>query len=419
MAATVAGAQIITQGDTAVIDRVQTAGPSDVTISREKIYELGNDKSIGSTTGTPEVTYNVESLDVSTEFEVKLIGGDPDTFPSTPGSNEIDFKDAIPIDMLNLFKEKKRSNDITSGVIVPYASLSSVTYSFGVSANASQSFTLNADTQLITPGQPYAQQFTNTGVGPYTISRTADLYSRSGESIYILSVKLEDSVTGLYKRVFYDASGTSGYTNSTTSFTLPEDESAMYDTVKVTYSSATKTPYDEDGVGPNGQSVHKSTLLVPAAVRSENIEIWLGSADATPVWTKMTAVQSLEATWSVTPENGEELGNPYFTYSEYDVPDVSGSIGIKPISTYDLARKLSQFTGTPTNEVIGPESTVPVQIEARIKHPDTGNVLKTIYVPDARFDVPGFQGQVQTRLENTLNYTSDGGEMFIYNGSRV
>ena len=42
--ATIAGAQILTQGGISVIDRIQSAGPSDLTISRDKIYELGNDK---------------------------------------------------------------------------------------------------------------------------------------------------------------------------------------------------------------------------------------------------------------------------------------------------------------------------------------------------------------------------------------
>ena len=419
MAATIHGAQILTQAGVSVLDRVQSAGPGDVSISRDKIYELGNDKSIGTTTGVPEVSYSVESFDVSCEFECRLIGENPATFPTTPGTNEIDFKDALPIDMLSIFKTRKNSDTVETGVISPYLALSSVSYSFGVGDNASQSFSLNGDTELLTPGQPYYAEIVNTGTGPYTIPRTADKYNDSGRDVYILSVMLKDSVTKAYKRVFFDQAGVTGYTNTSTTFTLPAAEQATYDTICITYSSSTKVNYDDDGVGPNGQTVHEGLLVKPAAVQAKDLDVYIGTNDATPVFTRMISVQNIQATWSVTMENGEELGNNRFTYTEYDVPDVSGSIGIKPISVADLADKFSRVTGVPAAEVIGPNSSVPVPLEMRVRHPDTGVVLKTIYIPDARFDIPGFTGQVNSRLENTLNFTSDTGEMFVYNGARV
>lgn len=412
------GASILTQAGKSVLDRVQSAGPSDLSINRTKIYELGNENSIGSVADIPETSYNVESYDVSTEFECRIINRNPATFPSTVGSNEIDFRNAVPQDFLNLFKAKKTSSVITSGVISPYQTLSGVTYRFGVGDYATQTFAFNGDTELLVPGQPYSEEFTNIGVGPYTIARTADLYNDTGDSVYILSVMLCHSTDNTYERVFYDASGDSGYTNTTTTFTLPEDKSATYDTVKVTYSSQTKVAYPQTGSNPNGSLVHQTTSVVPAAVRSEHLDVYIGTVAATPVWTRMNSVQSVEASWSVTLENGEELGNKRYTYSEYDVPDVSGNIGIKAISNVDLMNKLSQITGVSASQVIGPNSSVPVPLEMHVRHPDTGVRMKTIYVPDARFDLPGINGQVQTRLENTLNFTSDSGQMFVYNGSR-
>lgn len=412
------GSQVLTQAGKSVLDRVQSAGPSDLSVSRTKIKELGNELSIGSVADKAEVTYNVESFDTSVEFEARLVGKNPNTFPSTPGSNEIDFKNAVPMDMLSLFKTTKTSSTIASGVISPYLSLSAVTYRFGVGDSATQTFTMNGDTELLVPGQPYYEEFTNIGVGPYTIAHAADLYADGVDSIRVLSVQLCSSTSGLYERVFYDSTGDAGYTNTTTTFTLPEDTSATYDTVKVTYSSQDKTPYTQTGNNPNGEKVHQTVSVVPAAVRSEHLDVYIGTYAATPTWSRMNSVQNVEANWSVTLENGEELGNKHYTYSEYDVPDVSGSIGIKAISTADLANKLSQITGVPSNQVIGPNSSVPIPIEMHVRHPDTGLRLKTIYIPDARFDLPGFNGQVDTRLENTLNWTSDSGQMLVYNGSR-
>mgnify|MGYP000971123469 FL=1 len=61
--ATITGSQILTQAGKSVLDRVQSAGPSDLSVTRNRIYELGNELSISTTTDIPEVTYNVESYD--------------------------------------------------------------------------------------------------------------------------------------------------------------------------------------------------------------------------------------------------------------------------------------------------------------------------------------------------------------------
>lgn len=415
----VRGGQILTQAGKYVLDRVQTAGPGDLNITRDKVYELGNYNSIGTTTGIPEISFDLESFDTTTEFEAVLVGEDPTTFSSTPGSNSIDFREAVPVDIISPIKSTRGQYDIVKGAILPYLTLSKASYRFGVGDNATQSFTLNGDSILYTPGQPYVHEFSNTGVGPYTIPRTAVVFDDSGDNVYILSVCLFDSTSKAFSRVYYDSTGDAGYTNTSTTVTLPSDESATYDTVRVTYGSNTIVDYTQNGNNPQGEVVHMNTTSVkPAAVRSQDLDVYIGSTDATPVFTRFNSVQNIEATWSVSLENDEELGNSHYVASDYDVPEVSGTIGVKPFNPADLWNKIAQITGVPNTEVIGPNITQTVPLEMRISHPDTGARLKTIYIPDARFNVPGYQGQVQSKMENTLNWTSDGGLMYVYNGSR-
>jgi hypothetical protein len=57
-------------------------------------------------------------------------------------------------------------------------------------------------------------------------------------------------------------------------------------------------------------------------------------------------------------------------------------------------------------------------MEIHINHPSTGSRLKTIYVEDARFTVPGLNGRVQQKLETTLSFNSDEGNLKVYNGKR-
>jgi hypothetical protein len=64
------GGQIIHAGNgQTVIDRIQTGGPGQVNIPTEKIYELGNYKSLATVRDVPDLTFTMESYDVSTEVE--------------------------------------------------------------------------------------------------------------------------------------------------------------------------------------------------------------------------------------------------------------------------------------------------------------------------------------------------------------
>ena len=420
------GGQIVTQAGKYVLDRIQSAGPGDLSIPEEKIYELGNYQSVATIRDIPEITFDLESFDTSCEFEAVVIGKDPTTFSSTVGSNSIDFANAVPIDIVSPWKSRRGQFDIVKGVIVPYLTLASASYKFGVGSNATQSFSFMGDSIFYTPAAPYIEEIANAGVGPYTLAstRVATAYVESGNSIYVLSVCLKSSTTGASKRLFFDsdvaATPPAGYyKNSSTQLTLGADESATYDTIHITYGSATAVSYTQTGNNPSAQPVHVAASVKPAAIRAKDIDVFIGSTAATPVFTRLTSVQSVDLTWSASLEKDEELGNERSVAYDYDVPEVSGSVGLKPFDPADLFAKIAQFTGVNSAQVIGPNVTVAVPMEVRISHPDTGARLKTFYVPDARFTVPGYNGQVQAKLENTVNWSSDTGVLYVYNGSRV
>lgn len=404
-----------------VLDRIQSAGPGDLSIPEEKIYELGNYEAVGTVRDIPEITFNLETYDMSSEFEALLINENPATFPSTPGANKIDFKKAVPIDIISPWKSRRGYFDIVKGVSMPYLTLESATYRFGVGENSTQSFSLRGDSIFYTPGQVWAEKHTNTGVGPYTLDEgPATVYKYGGDDIYVLSVLLTDSTTGAYKRVLFDASGVDGYSNTSTTFTLPEDYSGDFDVIHVTYGTAAGTAdYPQTGNGPDGTPVHVNTSVKPAAVRGKDIDVYIGTPGATPTWSRLTMAQNFEVTWSVTLENMQELGSERFVSQEYDVPDVTGSIGMQAFDAGDFFDKLSRITGVPDNEVIGPNITVPVPLEVRVSNPDTGARMKTFYIPDARFTVPGYNGQANSVFDNTLNFTSEGSVLEVFNGARV
>lgn len=410
------GSQILHDVNGYVVDRIQTAGPGSLNIPEEKVYELGNFETLATVRDIPDLSFSLQSFDVSCEFEALLLGKNPTTLTA---NQELDFVNHVPIDVISPFKSRRGAFDIVKGVAVPYLTLERASYTYGLRQNASQEFSLKGDSIYYTQGQPYYKEFTLAGAGStYAFGMTADVYTEGADSVYALCVTLVDSTTGAYKRLFHDAGGTTGYSNTATQVTIAQNHTADYDTVRIVWSSsATMGSYTQLGNNPNSHPVHQNVSVKPAAVRPKDIDVYIGTAAATPVWSRLNSVQSAQVDWSVQLENDEEFGNKHYVVSDYDVPEVTGQIGIKPFDPADLFYKLSQITGVPSTEVIGPELTTPVPIEVRINHPDTGARLKTIYVPDARFQVPGLQGRVQSKLENTFSFTSDTGVMKVLNGN--
>jgi len=392
------------------IDRIQSAGVSSLNISEEKINELGNYQAVATVRDIPDLSFDLESTDVSAEIEALVVGIDPGTLS---GGEEIDFNLSLPIDVISPFKEEKGLFNTINGVAVPYLTLESVTYRFGLRANATQAWTFKGDSMYYTPGTPYYEELGTPNTTPKTLAETAIVYDESGTSIYALSVCAKNSTTGRYKRLLH---GTD-YTDTSTTVTLTADLSATYDSLHVVYATAATVEYTQAGVNPNGNTVHEGTGVKPAGIRGKDIEVIIGDGAATPTDVSWTGVQSIEATRRVTLENDEEFNNYHYVTSDYDTPDVTGNIVIKPADTDDLMEKIAQIANVPANEVISTFTTLPMTVEIRIKNPDdSGNVIKTIYIPDARFKVPAVQGRVQQKLSVTFEFTSDSGTMLVYNG---
>lgn len=401
--------QILHDANGFVVDRIQSGGVSNLNIPQEKVYELGNYNSVATVRDIPELSFELESTDVSTEIEAILTGQDP---TATVAGDEFDFINHIPLDVISPFKAGNGAFNIVQGIVIPYLTLETVTYRMGVRQNATQSFTLRGDSVYYVPGSPYYE--TKTLVNntlTYNLSNTALPYTESGNTIYVLSACVKNPSTGAYRRLFYSSTSSDGYTNTSSTITLNTDWfDEGYTVLHVTYGSTTAATY--------GSGVHQGTSVKPAAVRAKDICVYVSDGAATPTLLNWSGVQSFECTRQVNLENDEEFCNTKFVSIDYDVADVTGSIVTKDVDADELFSKIAQIANVTTNEIIGPFSSAPLEVEIVISDPDTGDVVKTLYIEDARFTIPSVQGRVQTKLETTFNFTSDGGNLKVYDGAR-
>lgn len=404
-----------------VIDRIQTGGAGNLNIPQERIYELGNYQSVGIVRDVPDLTFTLDVLDVSTQVEALLNGStNPDTdqlgTDGVSGTNYPLLTSGV-VDIISPFKSTQGAYDIVKGVAVPQLSLEQAQYRYGLRQNAGENFTLRGDSIYYVPGSPYLVQYTATSNQtsfPFTTggatptALTALLYTEQGEGLYALNV----SVDGVRLR-----HGTH-YTETSSGITLLTGATTGAK-VRIVIGSTTAATY--------GQSVNNAHNLSvkPAAIRGKDIQVYVGHNGATPTPLWWSDVQSVQVDWRVTLENDFEFGNAHAVARDFvDAPVVSGTIELKPITVNALFTKLNQMTGVPSSDVVGPQSSVTLPLQVRLLNPESGGtsayapgtVLKTLHIPDARFEIPGYEGRVSQKLVNQIRFESDSGTLNVFKG---
>jgi len=311
------------------------------------------------------LSFDINSVDVTTDFEATSVNIAHGAVTTGPGGTTLDFQNSIPIDILSDFRSGNFLFNVVRGLVIPYLTLETVAYKYGLKANAEQTFTYRGDAIYYVPGIPYRDTAAGGSASYDFANGPAIVYHEAGVAIYALGVCWVDATTGLYKRLIHGQD----YTDTDTGITLVGGAGATPGTsvVSICYASAVPKTITQ------AQS-SSSTAVKPGAVRSKNIDIYIGSGGATPVMSRLTGVQSFDVTRKVTLQNDEEFGNSHYVSSDYDVPDVSGTIGLKGVDPLDVIAKIQELAGVSTDEVAGPLTSPSVQVEARISNPDTRGV---------------------------------------------
>lgn len=432
--------QILHAANQFLLDRLQTAGPGSLNIPTEKVYELGNRQSVAVVRDVPDLSFTVDALDVSTEIEAILVGKNGDGRSAAEGTvlapdpfgldgetgTAYNLADYAPMDITSPWRTENQGSNFASvrGVVVPNLYLESVAYTYGLTDKAGESYSLKGDSIYYVPGHPYTEEFVGDGtLVDFTFANgPALLYMEQGKAIYALSVSVDGHrlLSGI------------DYTDSPTKATLAIAP-AVGAKIRLTYGSATAKDYT--------QAIHQGVLVKPAAIKGKDIQVFIGTAGTPAVPFYWTGVQSASVNWSVTLDDDFEFGNAHAVARDFaDVPSVTGSIDIKPSSVEDLFNKIRQIAGVDDPEqVVGPQSSVALPLEIRLLNPESGGipkgtdipggvagtdvygsgtVLKTLYIPDARFSIPGYSGQVQQKLVQTITFESDTGVLEVYRGKR-
>lgn len=458
----------LTIGNSFLVSRLQTVGPGSININSETIRETGNELTVAVVRDVPDLSFDLESLDCTIDTEAGICNIDPE---SLNDGDMLHFGMAKAYDVVGPMKAAGTSKTTDSGHIWAYLALESAAYRFGVQSNATQNFSFRGDNQYAAMQTPYREVFDGDGTETeFAFANTAIKTVEKGEDIYGLSVCIYKS-DGTYVRLFHGEDYTDDNAGIELTVAAPNGS-----TVAVCYFSATPAVFAQTvhptasvkpgavkgqdinlyvAVGPqrtftiNTTDTSTSIVGVGSAFTSADIGARIVSdnvpegttitavadathatisdaADATATGTVTTlnpplirwdGVQEVQINWRVQLDQDRELGNAHIIDADYDTPEVSGSITLRPASNAKLHAKIAQASGANPAEVSNLLASNPLEMRVVICHPDTGDELKTFQVDAARIVSPTTQARAGQKIEPQFQWSDDTGLLKIYKGA--
>jgi hypothetical protein len=406
---------IIHVGGNNVIDRIQSAGLGDVRVPTEVIREVGNTEVVDKVPGDADFTFTLESFDVSTELEAFLqgkIGGAGSA--AAPGATDPDgtvynWANCQFVNIPSPWKDPATGSAgvVEAGHLVPNYYPTRIRYRFGVTDNATQEVELAGGSFYYADGAPVEQ--IGTGDGSTVTFTTADPaipHRRGGaqgtvfKSIFGVIVNGNIAIEGV------------DYTQSPTNSASPGAATLTFIAAPAS-GAQVRFAYFTTAAMSFPQSVHASTIVKPGAVRGRNICVYINSK-------KVGGTQTFELEATVEGEVVREFCNEDIIGREINGRDCTGTLGVRAKDKDAFIATLSEITGVAATEVFGYLNQHAVELEVRIQNPkNPATVLKTLYVDDAIFQVPGTPARVNTPVDFELRWESRSGTYDAIKGARA
>lgn len=391
--------QILHVGGGFVVDRIQSAGAGSINVNTERIEELGNYNAVATLRDTPDLSFEMETVDMSTELHQLLFGAASGDAAGTVYAVETDL---VPLNILSPFKAQGAFNSVR-GLIIPFLNVESLAWSSSLDNVVALTVGLRGDSIYYVPGGVYEETFDGDGAlveftyggGTGGVAGPSLKTVVGGVDWFVLDVMV-DNVR--LRRVI-------DYTDTNLAVTFTSAPAVGTDNIRIVYGNAAEPTY--------GTGVHKPVATgAPAGVKARFVEIQFGGGQT--VW---TGLQSASMEWRATLERDEELGNPLVVDQDFDVPDVTGSFTMKAATAANLFDQILAIQGITSPDIVNAIEEPPqVDLRFLIKDPEDGTTLQTLQVPDAQFDPVAISGQVGSKLEVDFAFTSAGGDLNVVKG---
>jgi len=407
-------------GDTVLIDRLQSAGLGDINVGSDTIRETGNYLNVEKVLQDPDLSFSMESFDVSTEVEA-LLTGDSSGGVGDPAGTAYTLSDMGSVHITSPWKDETTGSagTIDAGVLIPNYFVTRASYRFGVDENAGETFELAGSEAYMAQFNPVNEiQVASAGQTTFVTAAPAVRHRVGGFSSNEFKY-----VMGVITDTTQQTAGTSNdYVVTTATTTEAEVATVEFNDppgagveVHIAYFDATTLPSFP-------QTIHPAATTKPGAVRGRDIKVYAhipsGGAEASGR-VEIKCVQAVSVEGAKTTELERCMGELLPVGRTVTEQDVTGDLGYRAADSDQIFQFLRQITGVASGESIGVLNSFPVGLEIEILDPTDRTVtLKTIWVEDAKFQIPATPAQAGSVVDFTLNWESNGGELTVYKGAK-
>lgn len=416
--------QILTVAGNHLVERVQDQGLGQVRIPIDTIREVGNEYIVDQIPQEPDFTFTLNSLDVSCDFEATLhgkVGGSASAAGPAAGDpigTEYSWNDVTAINIASPWKKDVAdTGQVNAGHLVPAFTPTRVRYQMGVTENATQTAELMGGVFYYGGFAPVEDFFTGDGAQtafatthPAVHHRLGGLGGGTFRSVFGVLVDGQQLTEGADYTVAGGAA-TPGTVATVTFNTAP----AAGASVRFAYFTSDAIAFP--------QAVHSSVIVKPGAVRGRNVVVSVASgaraSGQVAGWQPMHNTQQfqIDATADTTPDR--EMGNPEPVERIVNSRNCTGQMTQRFKQAADFFSLMHTITGLDgESEILGWLNMNPMQVKIEIFNPrNASQILKTLYVPDAQFDIPGTPPRVNTPIDWTLTWNSLSGTYSAFKGS--
>lgn len=361
------------------------------------IDELGNPLHAGTSKDVPNVTITFQAMDAGVKVIGTLAGVSTSGWIAGSGINVTTALDRS-IDAIIRVRNENVATYVKAAHI-RRAIIQSFTYNYTVDGDSTEEYTAVGSTKRWFTNDVVIDRLIGDGSATLTTSEAFEQLKSGDNAITVM-------VAGIYyEEVVGSPSEDGTYQLSGTTLTFNTgDEPAVGTIVMVVYQSA--------ATGDVWTDISDSDI--PAAIRGKDVIPNISTDD-------VERVQSVSINVNFNPQPIREMGNRQVVGYINQVPEVTGTITVLDTDT-DLLALLSGSQTSDTEIPIGQCAASGVPLEIKLQNPsdctDPFAVLKTVYLPSISMTSEGFTANVNDNAQQTMDYRSDDGAVWIYNGAR-
>jgi hypothetical protein len=376
------------------VQRVNTTADQAV----NTIDELGNPLHAGTSKDVPNITLTFQAMDAGIKVVGALAGVSTSGWVTTSGINVSTALDRS-VDAIIRVRDANVAQYVKAAHL-RRCIIQSFTYNYTVDGDSTEEYTAVGSTKRWFTNDVIVDRLIGDGTDALSTSEafTQLKNGNSAISVFVDGVYL-DEVSGSPSE-----NGTYQLTGTTLNFNTG-DGPVSGAIVMVVYQSAAS--------GDAWTDISDDTI--PAAIRGKDVVVAIAASD-------QERVQALSVNVNFNSQPIREMGSRQIIGYLNQVPEVTGSITVLDTDT-DLLALLSGSSITDTEFPMGQCAASGVALEVKLQNPadcsEPFAVLKTVYLPSVSMVSEGFTANVNDNAQQTIDWRSDDGALWVYNGART